>query len=223
MTNSTTSWKRILSFLSGSGKFWVAVAVLGLALLGGGIPGARAATTGFTNGFDGVEAGETLELRWEGVEEKLYPLCVTAQVMQKGGDGSVTVFKANLTGDIKGNSFAWKGVPFPLTFIPDGMYQLEIHPADGAPGGSGWPLLVKSPFFSITKASEPAKPSSSSSPDQKNGGGSNASKSLAIGLGVAIGVPSVVALALVSWCFKRKRRRALLERRRRTRRDFVIS
>lgn len=202
-----------------------AVAVLGLALLGGGFPGARAATTGFTNGFDGVKAGETLELRWEGVEEKWHPLCVTAQVMQRGVDGSVTVFKANLTDDIKGNSFVWKGVPFPLTFVPDGMYQLEIHPstAGETTGGSGWPLLAKSPFFSITKASDPAKPSSSSSPDKKNGGGSNVKKSLAIGLGVAIGVPSVVALALVSWCFRRRRRRALLERRRRTRRDFVIS
>ena len=54
-------------------------------------------------------------------------------------------------------------------------------------------------------------------------GGSGINRPLAIGLGVAIGIPSVVALGIVSWCFRRRQRRAAMEKRRRRRNEFVIN
>jgi hypothetical protein len=41
-------------------------------------------------------------------------------------------------------SFSWTGVPYPLRHVPNGMYQVELHPVAGEPA-----LLAKSPFFSI--------------------------------------------------------------------------
>jgi len=186
---------------------------------------AGTASAGFTNGFSGVKAGESLELSWEKVEERHLPVCITAQLIHKGKDGSsATVYKANVTSGVNGTSFTWKGVPFPLNHVPEGMYQLEIHPAGMT--GSGSPLLARSPFFEIGSASAGSGKDEDKPPapgDNKGGNPSGVNKPLAIGLGVAIGVPSVVALVLVGWCVRRRRRRVLLERRRRTRRDFVIN
>lgn len=59
--------------------------------------------------------------------------------------------------------------------------------------------------------------------DYQSSGSSGVNRPLAIGLGVAIGIPSVVALGILSWCYRRKQRRAALEKRRRRRLDFVIT
>ena len=48
------------------------------------------------------------------------------------------------------------------------------------------------------------------------------SKSLAIGLGVAIGIPSIVGLAVVTWCFRKRQRRVAMEKKRLKRVEFVI-
>ena len=58
--------------------------------------------------------------------------------------------------------------------------------------------------------------------DSPSGGASGISKPVAIGVGVAIGVPSVAGTVVVMWCL-RKRKRAALEKRRLKRREFVIS
>jgi len=47
-------------------------------------------------------------------------------------------------------------------------------------------------------------------------------KPLAIGLGVSFGIPALVTLALLSWCFRRRQRRAMLEKRRIMRSEFII-
>ncbi|KAK0643119.1 hypothetical protein B0T16DRAFT_429868 [Cercophora newfieldiana] len=203
-------------------RLWGSLQVL-LMVLAVMTSGAAAA---FTNGFEGVKAGSELRLVWEAVEERYYPLCVTAQMIQKGSDGvSATVYKANVTSAVNGTSYVWKGVPFPLNHVADGMYQLEIHPA--AMTGSHPQLLAKSPFFEVGKMESGNTDSKSDKPstpgnNQSGNAASNVNKPLAIGLGVAIGVPSVVALVLVGWCFRRRRRRTVMEKRRRTRRDFVI-
>jgi hypothetical protein len=46
---------------------------------------------------------------------------------------------------------------------------------------------------------------------------------VAIGLGVAIGVPSLVAGVVVGWCVRKRQRRAAMEKRRLKRSEFVIS
>ena len=58
--------------------------------------------------------------------------------------------------------------------------------------------------------------------DYQSAGSPGVNRPLAIGLGVAVGIPSVVALGIVSWCFRRRQRRKAGERRRR-RMEFVIN
>ncbi|KAK1754549.1 hypothetical protein QBC47DRAFT_220128 [Echria macrotheca] len=193
----------------------------GSLLVGLGLWG-TAATAAFSNSFDDIAAGSTVDLTWDEVPAKYYPLCVTAQLVQKGDDGhTATAYKANLTLTVTAPSFSWTGVPFPLQYSSGGMYQLELHPASGESVS-----LARSPFFSIKAQNPPATaPSPSSSPklaDPQSGTATGINKPLAIGLGVAIGVPSVVALGLVSWCFRKRQRRAIMEKRRRNRREFII-
>ncbi len=59
--------------------------------------------------------------------------------------------------------------------------------------------------------------------DSPSGGASGISKPVAIGVGVAIGVPSVAATVVVMWCLRKRQRRAALERQRLKRHEFVIS
>lgn len=54
-------------------------------------------------------------------------------------------------------------------------------------------------------------------------GGPGISKPVAIGVGVAIGVPSVVATIVVMWCLRKRQRKAAMEKRRLKRSEFVIS
>jgi hypothetical protein len=46
---------------------------------------------------------------------------------------------------------------------------------------------------------------------------------VAIGIGVAVGVPSAVGTAVVAWCFRKRQRRAAMEKRRLKWSEFVIS
>jgi hypothetical protein len=81
-----TNLKRLL------GSCWLLW--LGLAV----VVFAGTASAEFTNGFSEVKAGESLELSWEKVEERHLPVCITAQLIHKGKDGSsATVYKANVT------------------------------------------------------------------------------------------------------------------------------
>lgn len=163
------------------------------------------------------------------------------------------------SGGAIGNSFVWTGVPYPLHWIPSGLYQLELRPMTWtAPDG---PLLARSPFFNISDPVSPIgpydpPPQVSLSPmairagvdgatlaqtrkgwrgpantgdiqqpplgDYQGKDASGMSKELAIGLGVAIGVPSIAALGAMSWCVRKRRGRAATEKRRLKRSEFVI-
>lgn len=46
-----------------------------------------------------------------------------------------------------GTSYLWAGAPYPLRWVPRGLYQLELRPMTWT--GADVPLLAKSPFFSI--------------------------------------------------------------------------
>ena len=56
-----------------------------------------------------------------------------------------------------GNTFTWSHVPFPLHYVPTGMYQLELRPAAWASGHP--PLLAKSTFFTIKEKTSATGPS----------------------------------------------------------------
>ncbi|KAK1836214.1 hypothetical protein QBC39DRAFT_110293 [Podospora conica] len=201
----------------------------------------------FTNSFDDVVGGSTLELSWDGIPKEAYPLALTGQVIERTGDrdgANVNLFKANVSFIPAGNTFKWENAPYPLRYVPGGLYNLQLSPSNWAGEGAA-PILARSPTFNMRehKASKTGGGGTVSAPqsqqererglttdtqaptiiDHQSSGSTGINRPLAIGLGVAIGIPSVVALGIISWCFRKKQRRAALEKRRRRRHDFVIT
>ncbi|AEO62382.1 775fce28-acbb-4c8b-b130-41bd021ad237 [Thermothielavioides terrestris] len=186
------------------------------------LAGSRSAAD-FTNTFDGITSGSSVSLTWDGVPAQQYPLCITAQVIVKTGDGfKANAYRVNLTTDASGPSYVWAGVPFPLRRVRSGIYQVELRSASSAGGDT--PVLAKSPYFSV---GDPGIATGSSPQptlaDSQGGGASGINKPVAIGLGVAIGVPSIAALIVVGWCFRKRQRKAALEKSRLKRSEFVIT
>ena len=57
----------------------------------------------FTNSFDDVTAGKTLNLQWDEVPAHYYPLCITARLVERGQDGhTATAYRANVTRMLSG-------------------------------------------------------------------------------------------------------------------------
>lgn len=191
------------------------------------------ASAEFLNAFEGVTSGSSLDLRWGKLEgaaaaqKDLGPLFLTAQVIDRGEDGTkVNAYQMNITTGATGTSFTWTGVPYPLRWIKNGLYQLELKPSAWTEGDA--PVLAKSPFFTIGEpAPAAASPDPSSPPklaDAPNNKASSGgvSKPLAIGLGVTIGVLSMAALIVGGWYFRRRQQRRAVEKRRLKRSEFVI-
>ncbi|KAK3501485.1 hypothetical protein B0T13DRAFT_510054 [Neurospora crassa] len=131
-------------------------------------------TAEFTNSFTSLSYGSAVRLTWDTttalVPPESYPLFITAQLIDNietdvgGGDtGTVTVYRMNITREMdssSNNAFEWTGIPSPLRWSPQGLYQVELHgSADGTP-------LAKSPFFTLgqppyASGTEGSKPSSS--------------------------------------------------------------
>jgi hypothetical protein len=58
----------------------------------------QAMAADFTNSFESITSGSTITLSWDGVQEEHYPLYITAQVIDKGGDGfSANAYRVNIT------------------------------------------------------------------------------------------------------------------------------
>ncbi|KAK3325449.1 hypothetical protein B0H66DRAFT_599609 [Apodospora peruviana] len=185
----------------------------------------RSSAAEFTSSFDYAIGGSDMRLTWDAVAPHYYPLYITAQLIDKSADGTkATGYKANITVSATGNTFLWTGIPYPLRWIQSGLYQLELHPSTLMDHGSA--VLARSPFFRIQElpsqgdSSPPPRPTLIDYQGETNTSGVN--KPLAIGLGVAIGIPSVVALAVVGWCFRRRYQRASLAKQRLKRSQFVI-
>lgn len=179
----------------------------------------------FTNAFDDITSGSNVVLSWDAVQSQYYPLCITAQVIDKNGDGvSANAYRVNVTTGASGTSYTWAGAPYPLRRIAGGLYQLELRPMSWS--GSEVPLLAKSPFFSISdpkNAAQSAGSAGQTAPADSESSGPAISKPVAIGLGVAIGLPSVVGMLVVGWCLRKRQRKAAMEKRRLKRSEFVIS
>ncbi|KAL2159746.1 hypothetical protein VTH06DRAFT_2315 [Thermothelomyces fergusii] len=170
---------------------------------------------GFTNGFDGVTCGSDLVLTWDAVPPQYYPLCITAQVIDRNGDGfSANAYRVNITTGASGTSYTWEGVPYPLRAVVGGLYQLELRPMSW-PGGDV-PLLAKSPTFAIMDSGVVTRPDGSAKEpvpeDPQSESEPAISKAAAIGIGVAIGVVSIGGMLLVGWFLKKRRRRAATEK-----------
>ncbi|KAK4122444.1 hypothetical protein N657DRAFT_647149 [Parathielavia appendiculata] len=182
----------------------------------------------FTNSFDGITTGSGVSLTWKAVPPEQYPLYITAMVIEKksadasGADG----YRVNITTGATGTSYMWTGAPYPLRWVPGGLYQVEMRSMSWAGLGAP-PLLARSPTFTISEPGGGARPIGSSSPQASPAGPQRGdapaiSKPVAIGLGVAIGVPSIAGAVVVGWCFRKRQRQAAMEKRRLKRSKFVI-
>ncbi|KAK3301295.1 uncharacterized protein B0H64DRAFT_370436 [Chaetomium fimeti] len=180
---------------------------------------------GFTNAFDSITSGSSVALTWDAVEPQHYPLRITAQVIDKNGDGfSANAYRVNITTGASGTSYLWAGAPYPLRWVPNGLYQIELWPMSWT--GDDVPLLAKSPFFSIDSgnAVQTDDPADEPTPEEPpSDDGPVISKAAAIGLGVAVGLPAVVGALVVGWCVWKRQQKAATEKRRLKRHDFVIS
>ncbi|KXX81782.1 hypothetical protein MMYC01_202995 [Madurella mycetomatis] len=182
---------------------------------------------GFTNSFGAITSGSGIQLTWDDVAAEHFPLCITAQLIERSGEDGygANAYRVNITTTASGTSYLWTSVPYPLRWIPSGLYQLELRPSSST--GEDTPLLAKSPFFSISESGTVGDSSGEDPPQPTLVGygsevASGVSKPLAIGLGVAIGIPSIVGLAVVSWCFRKRQRRAAMEKRKLKRSEFII-
>ena len=69
-----------------------------LALLAVAAGQSEAAEPAFTNSFDDITSGASVSLTWDGIAPQHYPLCVTAQVIERGGDGyKANSYRVNIT------------------------------------------------------------------------------------------------------------------------------
>ncbi|KAK4212084.1 hypothetical protein QBC37DRAFT_288736 [Rhypophila decipiens] len=182
----------------------------------------------FTNSFDYATSSSDINLTWDAVAPHYYPLHITAQVIDKDGDGTkATGYKTNITVGITGNSYKWVGIPYPLRWIPAGLYQIELRTSTWNDNEST--VLAKSRFFRILEApaeeSPPpnaTQPPSSNDPQGSKTDDSGVNKPLAIGLAVSFGVPALVTLVVVGWCVRRRRQRAKRIASQLKRSDFII-
>ncbi|KAH8893130.1 hypothetical protein GQ53DRAFT_103260 [Thozetella sp. PMI_491] len=190
---------------------------------------------GFTSStsFDNVVNGRPLRLDWEGPDHSDFPLRLIVQLIDKGQDGqSVTGYKANIATSLTNTSFTWNDPPYPLNWVPSGLYTLELRSG----GDGGGQQIAKSPFFTIQdRSTSPSKSTSgqsstTSSVGHDGGASQGTSTTLQIALGVVIGVVSIFMIGILGWCFRRRfskearaRKAELLEeKRRRKRKEFVI-
>ena len=52
----------------------------------------------FTNSFDSITSGSSVSLTWDGVQPQQYPLCITAQVIDRSADGfTANAYRVNIT------------------------------------------------------------------------------------------------------------------------------
>ncbi|KAK3945922.1 hypothetical protein QBC46DRAFT_349205 [Diplogelasinospora grovesii] len=180
--------------------------------------------------FDNITNNQHLTLTWDPAQPEYYPLTITLQLLDRGADGhSANGYMVNITSSVSGNEYDWSGVPYPLHFSSSGLYQLEIRPSSWTSGGGDdVPVVAKSPFFTIQEPNTTTSLVPTSQPTLINSSTPTTSRNrpLAVGLGVAIGLPSLAALVIVSWCFRRKRKRAAAEERKRrmmmVRSEFII-
>ncbi|EGS18605.1 uncharacterized protein CTHT_0052100 [Thermochaetoides thermophila DSM 1495] len=109
----------------------------------------------FTNSFDNVRSGSSLLLTWEGVKREHYPLYITAQVIQEreSEDGRIRAdaWRMNITAGMTESSYEWTSVPYPLRWIPSGLYQLELWSMRWTEEDQLPPLLAQSSVFRISE------------------------------------------------------------------------
>ena len=119
--------------------------------------GVDAASFSSTPSFDQLARGASLALTWDdgasGSEADEYPMYLTAQLIDRDENGhSANGFTANLTTAVSEPTYTWQNLPYPLQWMPSGLYAVEAR----ARGGR---LVAKSPFFSVPV--EVARPSQS--------------------------------------------------------------
>ncbi|KAL1899805.1 hypothetical protein Sste5346_002671 [Sporothrix stenoceras] len=206
----------------------------------------------FTSSFDSITQGQTLNLTWSPIDAKYEPLSITARAINRTLGNRANSFLVTIAPHLTNTSmFTWKMVPFPLQFMPTGIYEVEIRPAiwnlsANEPGSLTVPVLARSSFFSITKdgssGSQMGSGSASGShtgntlpgddPNQlmygqsetKSSHSSSAHRRLALGLGISLGVAGALALVGILYVARRRHlcKAAEAQRQLEKREDFGV-
>ncbi|CAK7230615.1 hypothetical protein SCUCBS95973_007635 [Sporothrix curviconia] len=109
----------------------------------------------FTTNFTNVVQGQTLALAWSAIDPKYEPLSITARAINRTSDGRGNSFLVTIAPQLYNtSSYSWATIPYPLSFLTTGLYELEIRPAiwnlsANEPGTLTVPVLARSPFFKI--------------------------------------------------------------------------
>ncbi|KAJ9142228.1 hypothetical protein NKR19_g7297 [Coniochaeta hoffmannii] len=196
-------------------------------LLLGLISSIRRSAADFTGiSFDRITESGPLSLTWDndGLSADSFPLVVAVSLINQTDSGVYGV-RTHLSESVNTTSYLWQGVPYPAPYLPTAQYQVEVRSQEASPSNGQTVVVARSPFFYIHPAqqfsSSPGDTSDEPASEPPRHGGLSRNASIAIG--VVVGVFSVMALGIVTWCFQRRQRRAREERRRRKRMEFVIS
>ncbi|CAK7226630.1 hypothetical protein SBRCBS47491_006296 [Sporothrix bragantina] len=195
----------------------------------------------FTTNFSSVVQGRTLELAWTTIDPKYEPLSITARAINRTSDGRGNSFLVSIAPQLYNtSSYSWTTVPYPLSFMSTGLYEIEIRPAiwnlsANEPGSLTVPVLARSSFFEITAedGSRDSDNGNGANAANTQGGGSTTSGSsgqyeqsisgtdnltsprhLGLALGLSLGLAAALALATVAYFARRRQQRKAAEAKR---------
>ncbi|KAI0420678.1 hypothetical protein F5X98DRAFT_14493 [Xylaria grammica] len=177
----------------------------------------------FHNSFDGIARHTDLLLEWDHVNETDYPLVIHARVFNVTSDHKVNAFETDISTGLSNDSFLWRDLPSPLPFLPTATYELQVLRQYQGDDVSD-PVVAFSPPFSISPGDED-KGNNSDWQTSMNGttsdpaGSANSSYSdshpdSSAAIAASLVVPLIVGISLfVFLCMERRRKRVLEERR----------
>ncbi|GAW13019.1 hypothetical protein ANO14919_023950 [Xylariales sp. No.14919] len=198
------------------------------------------ARASFHNSFDGIARQTDLLLEWDHVNETDYPLVIHARVFNVTSDHKVNAFETDISSELSASekglrvidnsiaglsndSFLWRDLPSPLPFLPTATYELQVLRQYQGDDVSDL-VIAFSPPFSISPGDED-KGDNSGWQTSMNGttsdpaGSANSSYSdshpdSSAAIAASLVVPLIVGISLfVFLCMERRRKRVLEERR----------
>ncbi|CAK7197623.1 hypothetical protein SEUCBS139899_000271 [Sporothrix eucalyptigena] len=181
----------------------------------------------FTSSFSNITQGQTLNLTWTNIDSKYEPLSITARSINRTSDGRGNGFLVNIAPQLYNtSSFSWQIVPYPLTYMSTGLYEIEIRPAiwnlsSNEPGSLTVPLLARSSFFSIIGQTGSSGNNNGGSTGNAHGSGqfgqsttgsitstkSSRPHHLELALGLSLGLTTALVLAAVAFFARRRHQR----------------
>ncbi|OAA68233.1 hypothetical protein SPI_00428 [Niveomyces insectorum RCEF 264] len=185
----------------------------------------------FSTAFTDVVEGQMLATSWSYIDPKYEPLSITARAVNRTSKNHANSFSVKLTTRLQNtSSWAWPTVPYPLPYLANGLYELEIRPAvwnlTAEPGTLNVPVLARSPYFTIQSAAASANGTAVDSSSSSSSGAaatgnddkpgqlvpSNDTRPtgpnrVALAVGLSIGLAAALGATVVLICLRIRNRR----------------